>query len=210
MSTIEELEGRALMYRFFSNVFLVLPDDAFTRQMLAWPADDDTEGGRLIAAWAKENAGADMPQLVQAVSVDRTRLFRGLTAEGPVPPYESMFVGNPTDHTPVMAGVAAFYDAAGFKQIDGVHDAPDYLGNEMAFMDSVLSAELAAVQANDAAQAGACRALEERFVKEHLSRWIERYTAEMQAKATTDLYRGLALLLRDFMRDEVALAAARE
>ena len=204
MSEIELLEERALTYRFFSNVFLVLPNEEFVRQMLAYPQDDDSEGGRLVAAWAKENADADINALVTAVSVDRTRLFRGLTADGPIPPYESLFLGSPVDHTPTMRSVAGSFRAIGFEQTGGVHDAPDYLGNEMAFMDRVVSEELSALGAGDTETAGQAHEIGVQFLRTHLGCWAGRYSREMEAKAETDLYRGLALVLRAFIEDEMA------
>ena len=206
MNDLELLEERALTYRFFSNVFLVLLDEAFVKQMLVWPADDDSEGGKLIAAWAVENAGTAVSALVTAVSVDRTRLFRGLTADGPVPPYESLFLSESPDKSAAIAGVAGSYAAIGFEQTGGVHDSPDYLGNEFAFMDRLLTLEMEAVATGNTQDVETAKVLSERFLSVHLGRWAERYTREMEEKAETDLYRGLALAIRAFMAEEAAKA----
>ena len=135
---IEQLQDRMLNYRFFSNVFLTLPDEAFVRQMLDYPEDDEAAGAQRIRQWAAANAEGEMGAVLEQVAVDRTRLFRGLSEIGPIPPYESLFVGGTKSDPVALSGVAGCYGKIGFQQVGGVHDSPEYLGNEMAFMDQVL------------------------------------------------------------------------
>lgn len=199
---IERLQDRMLNYRFFSNVFLALPDENFVRQMLNYPEDDETAGAWQIRQWARANAEGEMADVLKQVSVDRTRLFRGLSEVGPVPPYESLFVGGTKSDPVALSSVAGFYSKIGFQQVGGVHDSPEYMGNEMAFMDQVLSGEMAALKSGDAESAERFRALGKEFLQQHLGCWVGRYAEEMKRQAQTDLYRGLACMMAAFIEEE--------
>lgn len=201
---IERLEDRIYSYRFFSYVFLALPDEEFVRQMLAYPDDDDSEGGMLVRKWAVENVDASLASVLESVSVDRTRLFRGLSEVGPVPPYESLFVGGSKDNAVALSSVAACYAKIGFQQMGGVHDSPEYLGNELAFMDQVLSSEFAALEEGDDVKADGYRQLGDDFFRQHVGTWVLRYVQEMFQHTRTDLYRGLALMFEAFVKEETA------
>lgn len=196
------LEERIYIYRFFSHLFLVLPDEAFVERMLAYPADG-SEGGALIAAWARACEGRPSQEVLTEVSVDRTRLFRGLIETGPVPPYESLFVGGSKDNAVALLEVVEHYRKIGFEQTGGVHDSPEYLGVEMAFMDQALSKELEGLRSDDESVSESYRATGEAFITEHLG-WVSHYADEMYSCAQTGLYRGAALLLRSFIEEECA------
>ena len=77
----------------------------------------------------------------------------------------------------------------------------DYLGIELDFMYLLCQRELEQQAAGE--DADATRALEARFLGEHLGGWLGGFCKQARAVAKTDLYKGFLILLDLFICAEV-------
>ena len=137
-------------------------------------------------------------------------VYRGASAERPRGP----LLG---EHA---VAVKRLYRAAGGDVGESCKELPTHVGVELAFM-SFLCAREAAAQCGDGepsvderhahapAPCAYYRALQLRFLREHLNAWFPRLSNAIQEKASSGLYRGLAELTEVVLeRDAAWLMAA--
>lgn len=135
--------------------------------------------------------GAAVPELV----VEHERLDRL------APPYESHYRNPDGLLMGVTAGdVIRFYREAGLTTDAGWRDLPDHLWAELEFMAYLAEQEAACWQRNLLPLADRWLALEERFLKEHLTRWVPAYAARVRQAEPLGFYLGVAELLAESVR----------
>lgn len=118
-----------------------------------------------------------------------TRLFIG-PYRLPAPPWESVYT-SPKRLLMQEAhdAVQAQYAEAGLS-IPDPHVLADHIGSELNFL-SILHA-----RAESEADGEVPMALAERFLSEHLRRWVPAFCKDLEAAAEEDLYRELARVTR--------------
>lgn len=140
-----------------------------------------------LAAWCKRVEdlvargveGADaLAEEQRAVAADRTRLCRGVSQDGPLPPYEAYY-----REGAVEGDVSASYRRAGVR-FDGTAERDDYLGVELAFLDCLARAEEAAHARGDGPAAAAYAQQRESFEQEHLP-WVAAFCTAALPHART-------------------------
>lgn len=151
----------------------------------AGAADAAGRGG--LAAWCKRVEdlvargveGADaLAEEQRAVAADRTRLCRGISQDGPLPPYEAYY-----REGAVEGDVSASYRRAGVR-FDGTAERDDYLGVELAFLDCLVRAEEAAYARGDGPAAAAYAQQRQSFEQEHLP-WVAAFCTAALPHART-------------------------
>ncbi|WP_324716124.1 molecular chaperone TorD family protein [Carboxydochorda subterranea] len=212
-------ENRSRIYGFLASVYNQLPDDGFAAKLRdpalvseleglsaqegIWP--EVREGARLVAEFVRAVQGQEVEGLKTALAVDRTRLLRGIRpGYGPPPPYESVYVGS--DHQPRMQAtvdVVKAYAEAGVGLPEAARDQPDFIGYELDFLRYLAEREAEAWRAGDADKAIEALEMQEGFLSAHAARWIPRFCELMEREAKLDFYRGIALITKGFVGQEV-------
>lgn len=147
----------------------------------------DAAGRSGLAAWCKRVEdlvargveGVDaLAEEQRAVAADRTRLCRGISQDGPLPPYEAYY-----REGAVEGDVSASYRRVGVR-FDGTAERDDYLGVELAFLDCLARAEEAAHARGGGPAAAAYAQQRESFEQEHLP-WVAAFCTAALPHART-------------------------
>ena len=205
----EVMEQRAASYEFLSIAYGEEVPLAFLRSLREQGPALDGELGDFVASLA----GADDAAL-EAVRTDLAaeyaRVFLGMSRR-PVAPYESVYT-SPTGLMMQEARdeVVALYRREGFSVDESMHLPEDHIAFELGFMAGLIRNAMAALDAGDGAEAERLAAVRESFVADHLASWVPSLAQDVEKRAATGFYRGLAALTRDFIEAEADdLAASR-
>lgn len=140
------------------------------------------------------DAGTDA-SAIEALAVERTRLFAGLSkGYGAPPPFESVARENKLPGECTIA-VAGLYAEAGFDPPAPEAGPPDHLGAELRFMALLCFREAEAWRTDDRAAAGEWVERERAFLDEHLLLWAPQHCQRLLALAQTPYHRALATLV---------------
>lgn len=176
--------------------------------------EDDVFGSMRVAARQLDTGLADRVDAlersfrsdsIEDLLIDYTRLF--LNPSGALAaPYESAWLGNrdPALTQKVMDAVIATYAAGGFEIADDFRDLPDHIAAELEFLYTLLFREARAQLTGDSQDVAAVD-LRGRFLREHVSRWVPPFAAEVGRSAQTPYFRGLAALTSEFVARESGL-----
>ncbi|GBE57498.1 chaperone protein TorD [bacterium BMS3Abin01] len=197
----ELAKARAALYRLLSRVFVAKPTEELLRglkdkEMLdALAAYEVVFGPDFIAAAEEQQA--------RELAVEYTRLFFG---PGPhIAPFESVFVRGEGEDRPRLWGqatveVANFYREAGLEMAEGV--TPDHLSLEFEAMAALAQAEADKRVEGDAESAEQLLAMQDRFCREHLLRWVPALCREVDRSSESSFYRNMALLAQNQVRTQ--------
>ncbi|MBI3376683.1 MAG: molecular chaperone TorD family protein [Betaproteobacteria bacterium] len=195
----ESAARRSKTYWLIARLVLDRPDAAFLAELgsiLPHPADA-----------AAQAALGDVTAL-EALEIDYTRLFAGLTARHGAPaPFESVALESRLMGDSTMA-VEAAYREAGFEPPVPEAGPSDHLGAELRFLSLACYREMEAWQADDSAAAAAWIARERRFLDEHLLVWVPGHCERLAQAAETPFYRAIVPLIAQTCqtdRNEIAL-----
>lgn len=198
------LGERAGQYRVLASFFMDIPSAeslGAVEAQLEGAEECASPGLRELIAFFSEAGGAD--ERLADVSVDRTFLVRGTTKKGPRPPYGSLHAD--ADPQTSMLALKARYREAGFDLAQRVHEAPDYLGVELAFMAALLERAARA----DADEAARLDALGDSFLRAFALPLARSYVPEARGFARTGYCRGMLSLVEEVLEAECARADAR-
>lgn len=195
-SDIIELMGdRALAYRFLSRAFRTAPDAAFVAA-LRTAATSRPDGDPLASFFGELESTnpADDEKLRIELAADYNRLFLGMGPH-PVPPYESVYT-SPEGLLMQDARdeVLAAYRAQGLDAPDDFNLPEDHLALECAFVAELAERTAAAAEHDGQQAVDKLIAFQRAFVEEHLAAWVPAFGAEVETRARTSFYRGLATL----------------
>lgn len=194
----EDVEARRLTYSFLSSMYLEEVSQDFLGQLASNPPFTDGELGQFFASLPS----ADL----EAVRVDAAAEFASLLlnmSADPVSPFESVYTSG--DHLLMQQArdeVLAAYRAEGFERSDVVNVPEDHVGIEFEFMARLCQKELEALDAGDEGTAAAARVAQRAFLEGHLVNWVPQLCEDIERRATSGLYRGLAETTRQFLAFE--------
>ncbi|MCI8424157.1 MAG: molecular chaperone TorD family protein [Adlercreutzia sp.] len=211
--------ARLQAYNLLLAPMLRLPDEVFLAQLTseefagvlhaigeAVPIPLMAEGLALIKRYTERLAAARndaeaYDAMVEDLACDRTYLFRALAPDvGAPPPYETQYCDLRSKEAGIGA-VAEAYRQAGMEVGDDVHERPDYLGVELAFMAHLIECELAVEAAEEIA---ALREAQAAFYGDHLGRWASDYVQDALSHARTDFFLGLLMVGQALLEREDA------
>ena len=200
-------ESRSKIYGFLSSVYIEVPSRNFVKTLLGegvssflsiLPSDiglpqEIEEGLEDIQRFIKTSSDQAVEEVHQSLSVDYTRLFRGIMpGYGPPPPYESVYrEGRCWGESTVE--VLKEYRCFGLTP-GGTHsgEPPDYLQFELEFMRFLCTKEAEAWRIGDQEEALKLLSTQERFLGEHLIKWIHNFCENIRKYDTLGFYRGWA------------------
>jgi len=209
---------RASAYALVAWAFLENPDPQFVQRMLAWRDDPsatspENRGGAAEAFRAgllqmrgslEARAGFSPEKIALELSVQRTRLFRGVApGYGPPPPYEALYRGgDPMSEAALMLELRDFYREAAVWMAPGIVDRPDYLGLELDLMRVLCEEESRAWNSGDAAGAERARRIQKSFLSRHLLPWAPQFCETLLREPGVPFYHALAIILSGLLREE--------
>lgn len=138
-----------------------------------------------------------------------------------VTPFEDVYRGASAERQlgPLLGehavAVKRLYRAAGGEVEENCKELPTHIGVELAFMSFLCAGEAAAqcgerhtpAGAGDASRSARCafyRALQLRFLREHLNAWFPQLRSAIQERASSGLYRGVAELTDVVLKQDAA------
>jgi TorA maturation chaperone TorD len=195
---------RAKIYDLLAGILTRLPDQEFLgmvrgdalNQILDGLSDLKSarcdSGIEYIHSYQSAIKSKSDQEVLNELSVDRTRILRGTGHPDLKPPYEGLY----KDYQGVgetLLEVKRFYRNAGILPDDSVHEAGDFLGIELDFMKHLCLREQDKWKSD--AEAWEMMSTEEAFLREHLGGWIGKFCRRVEKHALTDFYRGFALIV---------------
>lgn len=208
LGAINRLES----YHLLAFFFLALPDQEFVVKVMNAGFDqsfkeeiigsDVFRGFQLLEKFILANKLKTLDAVLLDISIDRTQLLRGLSEEGPRPPYESVYLQKPPQK--VLAELIKMYGQADYAvRLEG-HESPEQIGIELSFMAELCQKEKVILEKDgeESEELQKVRTLQANFMQNHLGKWSDLYADEMYKFARTDFYRGVALILKGFLTEE--------
>ena len=209
---IDVAEARSRVYGLLSALYLELPNlkllhsifnDEFYHQFSLvaseFQAGEIKDGLKLINSFAADFKDKSREEVLKLVSIDRTRLLRGVSQQhSPPPPYESVYRdirlwGKPT------VEVSQIYSKLGIKLPEEWSEPPDYIGIELDLMRLICWSEKEAWQAGSTDNALEYLAVGSDFLRQHILQWVPNFCQQMYQRAELDFYKGISRLTRGFV-----------
>ncbi len=200
--------GRAKMYDMFVGIFGHLPNQL----LLSMIKGDDLQnilddlchlknpkyqtGVDYIKSYRSLMQSKVKEEILNELSVDRTRMLRGTGPKNLKPPYEGLYK-NDSEIGESALKVKSFYRKVGLLPAETVHESPDYLCIELDFMKNLCLREQDLWLSRDDA-IGTVK-IEEDFLKEHLGSWVGEFCSSAERYALTDFFRGFIMILHAFV-----------
>lgn len=203
MPTFQERHqlARANVYRLLSACYYQ-PELAFLEERVF----SQMAGSMAVAApqWVPETSRLEelfRGTGVESLLLDYTRLFLGpfgILAK----PYGSIYLdGDKQVMGESTVNAQNLYREFGFDVDENFREAPDHVAVELEFL--YLLSHGIAVAVSDSQEAVRLTALKQRFLEQHLGRWVEPFSSAVCSGAETGYYRGLAELTRNFVIDDL-------
>ena len=192
---LANVEARAVTYSFLSGMFLREVSQDFLERLAAEPPH---LGGEL-EGFAVGLATADLSTVRRDAAAEFAALLLGMSAD-PVHPYESVY----TSPERLMMQdardeVLALYRSQGLGRVGDLNIPEDHAGIELEFMARLCRKELDAMTGGDEGAVWDVRRTQQTFVRDHLLVWMPRMCDDLEARAKSGLYRGLAQMTRRFL-----------
>ena len=207
MAHVAELRAEA--YGSLVGVFSSLPDedllirikgnglDELLNAFYEWDKSRFKSGVDYVKSYCAGIGNEPDEDIINELSVDRTRILRGTGKMGLQPPYEGVYKGRKNTGASALQ-VKKFYRKAGIIPDETVPDPPDYLCVELDFMRQLCLREQE--QWSSHADVRDTVLLEEAFLREHLGSWLGEFCSQAQRDALTGFYRGFLLILDGFVK----------
>lgn len=215
----EIAKTRATFLAFLNVHFTTLPDatfvqrirsDEFLSVLQALAGDemlsaDLTTGAALMRDYVRATLDMAVPQLSDALGVDRTRLYRGVSPQyGPPPPNEAVWIKSNDSVSAVLVAIAEVYRQSEMAVAPSAHERLDYIGVELDFHYQLAQCEADAWLAGDSIKARGLLKRQAGFIREHLLQWVPAYIAKALTMVETDFYRGHLKMVGAFLVEEQA------
>jgi TorA maturation chaperone TorD len=220
-STAQELaeiaRARASMFAFLNIHFNNLPDQAFVKHVRSDNfssalkdlhgdeilGTDMTTGAGLMQSYLLSTADMDVTELSNALGIDRTRLYRGISPSyGPPPPYEAVWSKAERTVTAVLQTVTGIYQTDGMAISPEAKERLDYIGVELDYLYLLATREADAWNAGEEEKASGLLNRQDMFLREHVGQWVILFVEKALTMTQTDFYRGHLMMLRGLIADE--------
>lgn len=201
-------EARAKLYQLLATIYTRPPTSDFLKLLAEWAASlratDSTsqllsqqmrQGLAIMDDFFKRPGEESWDELVETLSVEFTRLFRGVKPYySPLPPYESVYrseEGRVFDE--VSMEVKRVYRQFGLDLASEFYgEPPDHLSFELEFMHLMCNREAEAWEKDNEDEALRFRQTQKNFLGEHLLTWLPRFCGKIREYDRLGLFRSLA------------------
>jgi putative dimethyl sulfoxide reductase chaperone len=206
---IAQTKDRAATYALFSRLLRQeISADALRRlrKMREGAGDSEPagEGLLLLDRYLKETGSLEEQHVLDELSADYAGLFLN-AGDRPAHPYESVYT-SPERLLMQQAQkqVRQIYAESGLILSSG-EEPEDHIALEMEYMGHLCSRTASASEEGDLETVRAHLTSQREFLSEHLLRWAPQFAEDLKRFATTDFYRALGCLIRDFLQIEKKL-----
>ena len=206
----ELARARAKLYQLLAAVYIKPPDTDFLKLLVGWVSSSvGTEGAShllsepmrqsltMLDGFFKEKRESSWEEIEKAISVEFTKLFRGVKRHySPLPPYESLYRGESgcvfDDITVDVLREYRRYDLELTSSLNG--EPPDHISFELEFMCFLCDREAEAWDKNDEEEASQLLLAERGFLEQHLMIWLPSLGGKIREYDRLGLFSGLAEL----------------
>lgn len=226
----ELAEARGKLYQLLAAVYAGPPSLDFLKLLAGWVASvsKDEEHSQLLSQQMRHSLsmldsffekGNFGEELGETISVEFTRLFRGVKLHySPPPPYESVYLeesGSVFGESTVA--VHRKYLQFGLDLSERVSgEPPDHISFELEFMRNLCSKEADAWDGGNEEEALGMMRAEKEFLREHLLAWLPKFCNKIREYDRLGFFRELADLTEGWvafdyqqhLQDEPLAAAA--
>ena len=204
----DRLEVYALLARLFNREVDDELFDALRSGDVLVGEDDGWYGAFGLMRGYLESPDASVLDLAR----DYAKAFcgAGSTKRNSAYPFESVYTSeNGMLMQEARDEAMAWYRRFGLAKSEAWHDCEDHLALELEFMGYLIGRTIEAEERGDEKCAEELLAAQRDFAAEHLVNWVPHFAWDVDHKASTDFYRGLARFASQYVkRDAVALADA--
>jgi len=211
--SMETLKNREALYSWFAALYLHEPNERLLQPFLnlettnvlalTFQGERHQETLRQVASYVKLASVGDLKSEFNA-------LFVVPTKGSYTPPYESCFrenrgrgMGNLWGET--TADVVKSYRDARYEttNLQGVF-APDHIGVELAFIAKLCRDTQQFFENKNFEQAQRTEELRKKFLKEHISHWIDDFSRALGTASSSVFYKCLSELTADLIHSDLS------
>jgi DMSO reductase family type II enzyme chaperone len=205
------------MYRFLSAVYLRPPTQDLVRQFRETDFLDELSslfGDESVTALREFSVTARRDEDFADLKREYMDLF-AVPMGRYATPFEDVYRGVSVDgkqeRGPLLGeraiAVKRLYRQAGAEMDQASKELPTHIGVELSFMAFLCEREAEAIRGGkeEATDSTAYRDLQLRFLQEHLAEWFPRLSQSIQASATSQFYRGLAVITEEFLAQDMGM-----
>ncbi len=190
----ELAEARSKLYQLLAMVYAGPPSLDFLKFLAGWVAsvNKDEEHSQLLSQQMRHSLsildsffekGNFGEELGETISVEFTRLFRGVKPHySPPPPYESVYreeSGSVFGESTVAVHQKYLHFGLGLpERVSG--EPPDHVSFELEFMHHLCSKEAEAWDGGNKEEALEMMRAEEEFLREHLLAWLPKFSNKVR------------------------------
>ncbi len=144
-------------------------------------------------------------ELIEDLSIEYTRLFLGPGKH--ISPHESVHHERGDGDWGQLWGratveVKKFIETAGLKYTSSYPGLPDHISVEFEFMREVTRREAHALEENDNDGLLSCLMMENKFIEDHLLKWVPIFCDKIISEAELSFYREIAKITKLFIEFE--------
>ncbi len=202
---LEVITDRRSSYAFFSRMFREEVSSKLLSELVESHAFNGpasrTELG-VFGEFLGNLKGSDLERAAADLAAEYAGLFLN-AGDHSVFPYESVYT-SPERLLMQKArdDVLRDYIQQGLGKSVSYNEPEDHLATELEFMSFLCEKTVKALQIDDGEQGIACLQKQVEFLEQHLLVWCPGFCSDMMAASTSDFYRGIALLTRNFLQSE--------
>lgn len=206
--SIQQLELRQALYRFFAALFLYPEEERMTKLCASaevlhtnaqqWDSYPYADKLSTLLLAVKDLDARDQKTVVD----EYNRLF---LVKPLAPPYETYYrsEGGQFDGQ-IAAEVSGRYANAGLTMDPDLNELPDHVAVELEYLSFLCGKELEATQAEDHTVVEISQGWQREFIIEHLARWFPAFAKEAREAAQGKLYPAALAASYSFLRSELA------
>lgn len=150
----------------------------------------------LIAGYLNDSKNKPIATIVEELSVEWTRLFRGISpAYGPEPPYAGVYCSEDGVGMNIIMAITQMYSAHGLGIQEYKPNRMDYLGIQLDFISILAKRAAKEAGTGNFAAEEAVRVDILNFLQKYILPWTDTFINRAKEYAKTDFLRGYLVML---------------
>ena len=207
--------GEAISAGLLGKILYTYPDmawfqsladeEVFTEAPIGNAQPDVQRGLALLQNWTHTVRGGMSSEAFDELRADYTRLM--FTGDHVLaPPWESVYFSEERMlFQEQTMQVRAWYRRFGVDAANHAHEPDDHIGLELAFVAHLAHLALVALEQNEPGDFEDVLAAQREFLSEHLLQWGGEWCDLVLIHASTDFFRGIALLTKGVFAEIAAI-----
>ena len=155
-----------------------------------------------LFACAERLAKSFVADELKTLLVDHTRLFVGPSRPLAIPYGSFWLTGDASLMQEATHALQEIYQEGGFDVDEDFGDLPDHVAVELEFLYVLTFTRNRALRAGHSNELAGINEIRQRFLHEHLGKWVVPFSNAVQENAETSFYRELAELTTRFVLGE--------